>query len=278
MPLFTRNVKLGKPLRVGSRRIIALGTWGSAGDPSVYGSIDIDAVPALEYIDKLRSKTGKHVTLSHFVGKALALTIAKHPEINCILRFGRFYPRKDIDVCYLVAADDSGQDLSGTIIREADKKSLLDYATEMEANVEAIRKKGDPAFKKMKNTMKLVPGILAGMVIRFSELFMYALNLWTPLLGTPRDPFGSILITNIGSLGLDMAFAPLVPYSRVPILISIGAVRDMPVVRDNQIVIGRMVRLTVTFDHRLVDGVQIAKMAQTMLKFFAAPEKELGPL
>jgi len=126
--------------------------------------------------------------------------------------------------------------------------------------------------------MKLVPGILAGMVIRFSELFMYALNLWTPLLGTPRDPFGSILITNIGSLGLDMAFAPLVPYSRVPILISIGAVRDMPVVRDNQIVIGRMVRLTVTFDHRLVDGVQIAKMAQTMLKFFAAPEKELGPL
>ncbi|HAR42371.1 MAG TPA: 2-oxo acid dehydrogenase [Bdellovibrionales bacterium] len=276
MPFFTRNVKLGRPLRVGSRRIIALGTWGSAGDPTVYGAADYDAAPALAYIDKLRAQTGKRITLSHFVGKALALTVAQHPDINCVLRFGRFYPRQSVDVCFLVAADSAGQDLSGTIIRNADKKSISDFVTEMETNVEAIRKKGDPAFKKMKSTMSLVPGILARAVIKFSELLMYALNLWTPLLGTPRDPFGSIMITNIGSLGLDMAFAPLVPYSRVPLLISIGAVRETPVVRDQQIVIGKMLRLTVTFDHRLVDGVQMAKMAETLANIFANPEARMG--
>ena len=32
------------------------------------------------------------------------------------------------------------------------------------------------------------------------------------------------MITNIGSIGLDQAYVPLVPYSRVPILIALGAV------------------------------------------------------
>src|SRR5262249_21267720 len=103
-----------------------------------------------------------------------------------------------------------------------------------------------------------------------------ALNIWTPLLGTPRDPFGSIMITNIGSLGLDMAFAPLVPYSRVPMLIALGAVREEPVVRGGQITVGKMIRLCSTFDHRVIDGVHAANMVRTAKAIFANPDKELG--
>jgi pyruvate dehydrogenase E2 component (dihydrolipoamide acetyltransferase) len=105
---------------------------------------------------------------------------------------------------------------------------------------------------------------------------MYTLNLWTPLLGSPRDPFGSCMITSIGSLGLDMAFAPLVPYSRVPLLIAVGAARETPVVRDGRLTVALISRLCVTIDHRLIDGMHAAKMAKTMLAVFANPEGELG--
>ena len=34
------------------------------------------------------------------------------------------------------------------------------------------------------------------------------------------------MITNIGSLGLDTAYAPLVPFSRVPLLFAIGEAKQ----------------------------------------------------
>ncbi|OFZ19793.1 MAG: hypothetical protein A2X94_17110 [Bdellovibrionales bacterium GWB1_55_8] len=276
MPLFTRNVHFLRPLRLSSRRKVALGTWDSPGDPSVYGIAEYDADAALAYIEKLRQETGVKITMSHFVGKALSVMIAKHPEINCMLRFGRLYPRKSIDACFLVASDETGKDLSAMVIREADKKSTADLAREMDGMVLEIREKGDPAFKQMKKTLGGIPGMLARTVINVSGFLMYALNIWTPLFGTPRDPFGSVIITNIGSLGLDVAFAPLVPYSRVPLLISIGSVREAPAVRDGKVIVARMIRLCVTFDHRLIDGVHAAKMSRTLEAVFKNPEKELA--
>ena len=105
---------------------------------------------------------------------------------------------------------------------------------------------------------------------------MYSLNLWSPVLGLPKDPFGSMMLTNVGALGLDAGFAPLVTYSRVPLLIAVGAVKDTPVVRDGKIEIAPMCRLCATFDHRLIDGMHASHMVRTLQRIFANPEKELG--
>jgi pyruvate dehydrogenase E2 component (dihydrolipoamide acetyltransferase) len=276
MPLFTRNVELGAPVRLTAWRKIAIGTWRSCGDPSVYGLLDLDIEPGLAYIEKARA-SGQKVTITHFIGRAMAEVLSRHREINCILRFGRLYPRKNVDVFFQVASDMEGKDLSGLVIREADKKTLSDIAREMKDRVDTIRTKGDPAFKQMKGTMGLLPGWATRYALDFAGWLTYLLNIWTPLLGAPRDPFGSIMVTSIGSIGLDTAFAPLVPYSRVPILMAVGSAREAPVVRDGKLAIGQQVRLCVTFDHRLIDGVQAARMSRTLQAILANPEKELGP-
>jgi pyruvate dehydrogenase E2 component (dihydrolipoamide acetyltransferase) len=274
--MFKRNVELGAPIRLSSWRKVAIGTWRSAGDPSVYGFLDLDVGPALAYIEKLRAETGVRITLSHFAGKAVAETIRRHPSVNCILRFGRLYPRKAVDVFFQVASDDTGEDLSGMTVRQADRKTIPEIAREMEDRVRAIKQKRDTSFTKMKGTFDLLPGALASWVLGFAGFLMYTLNLWTSLLGSPRDPFGSVMITNIGSLGLDMAFAPLVPYSRVPLLVALGAARDAAVVRDGQVRVVKQVRFCCTFDHRLIDGVHAAHMVKTLTKIVANPEAELA--
>jgi len=58
------------------------------------------------------------------------------------------------------------------------------------------------------------------------------------------------MITNIGSLGLDMAWVPIVPYSRVPILLAVGEVRDIPVAENGEIVVRKVMKINATFDHR----------------------------
>jgi pyruvate dehydrogenase E2 component (dihydrolipoamide acetyltransferase) len=276
MPLLTRNVDLGPALKLSSWRKVAIGTWRSAGDPSVYGILDLEAGPALAFLEKLRRESGAHVTITHLVGKAVAETIRRHPAVNCILRFGRLYPRRSIDIFYQVATDDAGEDLSGMTVRQADSKSLRAIGDEMAERVRKIKAREDRSFTRMKATFGLLPGFLASAILTLSGFVMYALNLWTPLFGSPRDPFGSAMITNVGSLGLETAFAPLVPYSRVPLLIAVGAVRDSAIVRDGQVVAAPVLRLCATFDHRLIDGVHAGHMSRTLKKIFADPERELG--
>ena len=275
MAFLSRNVDLGPPLKISSWRKIALGTWRTAGDPSVYGMVDLDVAPALAYIEKARAESGLRITISHFVGKAIAETLRRHPDINCVLRLGRLYGRKSADVFFQVATDPQGKDLSGMTIRGAEHKSMTDIAREMDERVKAIREKKDKSFSRMKSTMGLVPGFLAGIVLHLSGVLMYTLNIWSPLLGVPRDSFGSVMITNIGSLGLDMAFAPLVPYSRIPLLLALGTMADRPVVQDGQVVVRKMLRICATFDHRVIDGVHAAHMLKSLHKIFANPEAEL---
>jgi pyruvate dehydrogenase E2 component (dihydrolipoamide acetyltransferase) len=282
MGLFRRfidkNVALASPLKLTPWRKVAIGTWKTVGDPSVYGFIDFDVTAALAYIESAKKNSPAiRITFTHFVGKAMAEAIKRHPEVNCILRFGRLYPREKVDVFFQVASDTKGEDLSGMTVRDAPRKSIQAIAAEMADQVQVIREKGDPAFKKMKGTMGLIPGFLAWPIINLSGFILYGLNLWISLLGTPKDPFGSVMITNIGSLGLDMAFAPLVPYSRVPMLIVVGAVRDAPVVKDHALSIAPLCRLACTFDHRLIDGMHASHLAKTLHQIFADPVKELGP-
>ena len=274
--LFSKNVNLGPRLKLSSWRKVAIGTWRTAGDPSVYGFMDVDAAPALAYLERLRQKTGLRITLSHFAGKVFAEVLKLNPSINCILRFGCLYPRKDVDIFFQVASDAKGEDLSGMTIRNADQKSLTQIAQEMQDRVLLIKQKKDTSFTKMKNTMGMLPGFLSRVVLDFAGFLLYSLNLWTPLLGSPRDPFGSMMLTNIGSLGLDMAFAPLVPYSRVPFLMALGAVHEAAIVKNGKVEVGQVIRLCATFDHRIIDGVHASHMVKDIKRFFADPETELG--
>jgi len=50
----------------------------------------------------------------------------------------------------------------------------------------------------------------------------------------------------------------------VPVLVLVGAVRDVPAVVDGQIVIQAQLTLTATIDHRFVDGFQLATVAKTI--------------
>ncbi len=272
----SRNIDLGPALRTSSWRKIAIGTWSTAKDPTVYGILEINAAPALAYLEKIKRETGTKVTLTHIVGKAIAMTMQAHPEINCVLRWGRLYPRKSVDVFFQVASDQKGADLSGMTIRGADKKSVHNIALEMQEQVDRIRQKGDPGFKQMKKTMGLIPGMFIKLAMNVAEFILFSLNIWSPLLGTPKDAFGGVMVTNIGSLGLETGFAPLVPYSRVPLLLAVGAVKPVPVVRDGKVVIEEQMRICVTFDHRLIDGMVASHMSRTITRIFLNPESELA--
>jgi len=275
------NLALVPKQNLSSFRRIALGTWRTAYDPSVYGSLKLEMGPALDYIDAFRERTGRRLTLTHVLVKAVALTMEKMPDANAILRWNRIYLRKDIGIFFQVAMKDeeTGEiDLSGVTIHDAAGKSLLDILDETEARVAKVRAHKDKDLEQTRSTFKRIPYFLLGPVLNTIGFLCYTLNLDLSAFGVPRDTFGSVMITNVGSLGLEEAYVPLVPYSRVPLLLAVGKVAHEPCVRDGELAITRTMKLFATFDHRILDGSHAATMSKMIHGIFTDPEKAFGAL
>jgi len=70
---------------------------------------------------------------------------------------------------------------------------------------------------------------------------------------TPADlADGTISITNVGVFGVDSG-TPILPPGQAAIL-AFGQVKDAPWVRDGQLTVRRVCTLSMSFDHRIVDG------------------------
>ncbi len=266
--------------RLSVHRRMALGTWSAPDDPTVHGTLTLRAEPMLAYLDALQGSTGQRVTLTTAVVKAFGTVQAEVPDTRAMVRWGRIYIRDNIDVFVHVAFKDpvtGRHDLSGLTLRNVDQKSMVTLAEEMEAGVQRVRHDADPALRKTRDRMRELPQFLMKGALDATAFFSYTLNLDLSALGGPKDPFGSVGVTNIGALGLDTAYVPLVPYSRLPMIVAVGAVQTVPVVEGDAVVPGKVVSLHATFDHRLMDGSQLAVVADVLRRVFANPEAEYGP-
>ncbi|MCA9582573.1 MAG: 2-oxo acid dehydrogenase subunit E2, partial [Myxococcales bacterium] len=218
-------------------------------------------------------------TVSHLMVKAAALCLEHCPQANSILRFNRLYERKHVGVFSHVALTADGADkvdLTGFTIHEAETKSLQEIATEFEEHLAVARARMDTPVERGRQTFRWIPAPLLNTFLDALSFLGYTLNLDLSPFGMPRDPFGSIMITNLGTLGLDEAYVPLVPYTRVPLYVALGAVKEKPVAEDGQVVVRRRLRCQVTFDHRCIDGVHIAGLCRKLLDIFEDPEGHFG--
>ncbi|HUB07591.1 MAG TPA: 2-oxo acid dehydrogenase subunit E2 [Myxococcales bacterium] len=275
------NLDLVKKKDVSSFRKAALGTWRSVGDPSVYGTLEIRMDKAVEYIAAYRQATGKRLTVTHILAKAAAAALSRMPDANSIIRFNRIYLRKVIAIFMQVVMTDEGEgkaDLSGATIYDVDKKSLGEIVDEVEERVAKVRARKDESLEKARSSLRLIPFLLMRAFLTLMGFLLYTLNLDLHALGMPKDGFGSLMITNIGSLGLDQAYVPLVPYSRVPILLAMGAVKDAPVVENGEIRVGKVMKVNATFDHRIIDGFHAAIMAKTLHEYLEHPFEKLDEI
>jgi pyruvate dehydrogenase E2 component (dihydrolipoamide acetyltransferase) len=80
---------------------------------------------------------------------------------------------------------------------------------------------------------------------------------------------GTFTITNVGPLG-GTALLATINYPEVAIL-GMGRVQEKPVVRDGQIVIRRILPLTLAFDHRVADGADAARFVGELARQLSDP-------
>jgi pyruvate dehydrogenase E2 component (dihydrolipoamide acetyltransferase) len=157
-------------------------------------------------------REGVRITILPFLMKAVAGALRRHPALNATLDESReeIVLKKTFDIGMAVDAEEG---LVVPVVRNADAKSVIELAREIE-RLSAAAREGT-----------LAPGDLAG---------------------------GTFTISSVGSIGGLFSY-PVINVPEAAILAAHKIVRR-PVVRDGEIVPRDMMYLSLSFDHRIVDG------------------------
>lgn len=88
---------------------------------------------------------------------------------------------------------------------------------------------------------------------------------------TPSDlQGGTFTITSLGPLG-GLFATPIINYPEVAIL-GVHLFKDRPVVREGEVVVRKMTHLSLSLDHRIVDGALGARFLNTLIQYLEDPK------
>lgn len=237
----------------------------------VYGTMDIDVTKAEEFVRQSRA-AGKRITITHVVTAAIGRILRYDlPEVNVYIKRGRFVEREDVTVMVAVNMK-KGQEMGSIRIHDADRKSVFEIAEEIRSKAAATRQGDENATMRNKYTLGKIPWPFRRITFVILKWITNTLGFQIRSLGLTHDAFGSILLSNIGSHGLNTGMAALFPGAKLPAVIIMGKSEERPVVRNGEIVVRTILPFTATIDHRIMDGYHAGVMANRMKYYMSHPE------
>ena len=84
---------------------------------------------------------------------------------------------------------------------------------------------------------------------------------------------GTFSITNFGAIGGEYA-TPIINYPETAIL-GLGEIKEKPRVVDGEVVPRKVMTISLTIDHRVIDGADAARFANTFMSYLETPERLL---
>ncbi|MEM4072357.1 MAG: dihydrolipoamide acetyltransferase family protein [Candidatus Micrarchaeaceae archaeon] len=174
---------------------------------------------------------GVKLTYLPFIIKATIEALKENPHFNASYDHEKLeiIVKKYFNIGLAAEAPDG---LKVVVVKEADKKSIIELAKETAELGKRVRDQ----------------------TITIDEM---------------RD--SSFTITNIGSLGGGFLSVPMINYPDVAIL-GIHKIRDFPVADNGTVKVGKILPFSVVFDHRVVDGAEAVKFGNALIKYLEDPD------
>ena len=167
------------------------------------------------------------VTFTDVIVRACAVTLQKHPGVNASFTGDAIRRHRAAHIGIAVAVEDG---LITPVLRECDRKSLFQIATESRDLIERTRAR------------KLRQQELSGATFSVSNLGMFPVDEFVAIINPPEAA-----------------------------ILAVGAIVDKPVVVDGQLAIGKRMRVTLSADHRVVDGAMGAQFLADLKATLEAP-------
>ena len=217
---------VGTPLS-GMRKIISQRmslSWQTV--PHVHLTMETDMSEAIRLKEKL-FRAGTKVSYTDIIVKCTAQALAEFRVINDRICDGRIIHNEEINIGVAVALDNG---LVAPVIRNADQKSLCLLSAEL-AELSSKARQG-----------KLLPDEYAGGSFTVSNLGMYGVDHFTPVINPPESA-----------------------------ILGVCRLMERAVVVDSAVTVRSMMNLCLAFDHRLIDGATAAQFMCRLRQYVEQP-------
>ncbi|MFB9960887.1 2-oxo acid dehydrogenase subunit E2 [Agromyces bracchium] len=192
-----------------------------------------------------------HVSWTGFVVASLARAVAEHPDVNVRRAGGRVLAFDHVDIGATVERPSAGRAVLDVVtVRDADRSTPAEITDLLHAV-----KVGPGADHRPRGAMRAIlalPGPLRRAAIRVAGTRPGVAASFGPAIG----------VTSIGMFSRSWGWA--VPLAPLTVIVTVGGVAERAVVRDGRVVARRMLPLTLSFDHALVDGAPAARFTETL--------------
>jgi pyruvate/2-oxoglutarate dehydrogenase complex dihydrolipoamide acyltransferase (E2) component len=262
-------MKENNPLNTSWRKT-ALTIYKKPVDSKIFGSVEIDITDLEKYIAKKR-KSGIKITLTHFFLVATARAIKEHvPELNTYVKRGNIYSHEQVDATVSVLLH-SGE-MGSVKMQNVDKLTLTESAKKLKEEIQKTHNGDENVTMQMKEKLAAIPWPLRGWVYQSIKYITTTLGISIPPLGLSANNFGSFILSNIGSIGLDIGYPALMPSANIAFVLILGGVTKKPWVVNDEIVPRSILMLGAALDHRVIDASHGGKLFKQLKRYVSNPE------
>ncbi|MFP7472302.1 dihydrolipoamide acetyltransferase family protein [Niallia taxi] len=180
----------------------------------------------------VEKQTGLRLSFTDIIIKAAGTALSRHPHVNASVVGDEIVQYREINIGLAVAVPDG---LMVPVIKDVSSKGLT--AVTMEAK--------DIGQRAREN--KLLPEQLKGSTFTISNLGMYAVDAFTPIINQPESA-----------------------------ILGVGRIQDKPVAINNSLEIRPMMTLSLSFDHRAIDGAPAAAFLTELKQILENPYELLA--
>lgn len=180
----------------------------------------------------IEERSGNRLSYTELLMKAVANTLKNHPMVNASLQNDNIILNNKINIGIAVAIPNG---LMVPVVKNADQKGLTELTSECKR-----------LAREVKNG-SISPDDMTGGTFTISNLGMYAIDAFTPIINPPETA-----------------------------ILGVGRINEKPVGVNGEIKLRKMMSLSLSFDHRVIDGAAAAAFLTELKSILEEPFRLLA--
>lgn len=221
----------------------------------IHGLVELDITAANYRLREYRKETGKKVSLTAWIIKAIAEIITDNPEVQAIRQRNKLIIYKDVDILFAVETMIDGNSFPVVhVIRKVQEKSAFTVSEEIRnLKSESLNENKLKQWKQVKYFLFL-PWIIRKRI--------YKIFLASP--AQRKKWMGTTAVTAVGMFGKGRGWGINLPNHTLAF--TLGGIFEKSVPENNQYTEHRFIDISVHIDHDIVDGAPAARFISKLRK------------
>jgi len=230
-------------------------------DACNYMTDSIEVTNIERYLREKRASGMPGLGMLHFMSAAYLRMVAKYPGINRFVSGQRIYARHGVELAMVIKSDMKIE------APETSIKIMFDASE----TIDDVYAKINSDIDKVKNSQATSADDVAGVFAKIPRLVLkFAIGLLgfldyfgiMPKVVLDASPFhGSVIITDLGSVGLPPIYHHIYNFGNLPVFIALGTKRKVyELQKDGTVFEKKYVDVSFVLDERVVDGFYFSQV------------------